>query len=132
MEDLRNQLFDAEEKIHLLETELDMKKINEGRMQDCIMTLRDREPHYATIRDSVTSLRSTGHESDHWHRPSSIQLPRKVHSVVSINTCEDREMRSRNDRKIATLPRGQVTEIEETVMISRRTSINNGIPTGIG
>lgn len=133
IEDLRNQLFDAEQKIHLLETELDMKKVNENNSKDLIFTLRDKEPQYASIRDSITSLRSLGRESDVRYRSNSTQIPRKVYSVTSVNTYVDREMNAKSDRKISTLPRTQqVTEIEETVTVSRRTSIANEIPTGIG
>lgn len=131
IEDLRNQLFDADQKIHILETELDMKRINESNRKDLIHRLHENDLQFSSVRDSVNSLRSMGRESDFRHRPSSTQLPRKVRSVTSVNTCGDRE--SRHERKISTLPRGRlVTEVEETLTISRRTSITNGIPTGIG
>lgn len=108
-----------------------MKRINEAQTKDFAISLRNKEPSYPSIRDSVSSLRSIGRESDVRYKPSSTQLQRKIHSVTSVNTCGDRELRNGNERKIATLPRGHVTEIEETLMISRRTSIN-GIPADIG
>lgn len=109
-----------------------MKRINEIHA----VSLRDKEPQYSLVRDSISSLRSIGHESD-IRKPGSTQLQRKVQSVSSVNTCGEREKfgdkwRYGNERKIATLPRGHVTEIEETLMISRRTSISNGLPTEIG
>lgn len=109
-----------------------MKRINEAHPKDFVVSLRNKEPPYPSIRDSVSSLRSTGREKDVRYRPSSTQLQRKVHSVTSVNICGDRELRNGNDRKIATLPRGHVTEIEEALIISRRTSISNGIPADIG
>lgn len=94
--------------------------------------IRSRDSQHHSIRDSVTSLRSLGRENEIKLRPDSINLPRKVQSVTSMNCYGERDVRHRYDRKIATLPRGNVAEIEETITISRRTSINGGIPTGIG
>lgn len=132
VEELRHQLFEAEQKIHLLQTELDMKEINESHSKDFAISVRPNEHQYPSMRDSISSVRSVGYEVDFRLRSSSTQLPRKVRSVTSVNAYEDREMKNGNDRKIATLPRGQVKEIEETITISKRTSISNAITPDIG
>lgn len=118
IEELRRQLFEAEQKIHLLETELDMKKFSEAHSKEFAVSVRHNENQYPSVRDSICSVKSVAYEVDLKYRPSSTQLQRKVQSVTSVNTYEDREINIGNVRKMVTLPRGHVNEIEESNQIT--------------
>lgn len=56
----------------------------------------------------------------------SNQLTRRAKSSTTIQVAGQK-----GERKMATLPRSNFTEVEETITISRRTSIN-GVPSSIG
>nr|CAI5848925.1 unnamed protein product [Callosobruchus analis] len=125
VEDLRQSLAEAEERVQLLETELEMFKIKEVQMQkvsfsrDSIRSAKDLQ--LECIRPSG-SLQSLGRESKVMPAPNSTQMSRKVKSVATMQSVSDRGTRCMQDRKITTLPRSRV-DIEETVTVSRRTSI---------
>lgn len=58
-------------------------------------------------------------------QPDFNQLAKKVKTTTMQVTGQ------RSERKTSTLPRSNFAEVEETVTISRRTSIN-GVPSSIG
>ncbi|CAH1116630.1 unnamed protein product [Phaedon cochleariae] len=133
VKDLRSELFEAEQKIHMLETERDMMRIRESTSQrnvhssrESLQSLRGKEKPRDSVRSSITSLRSTDIRS----RPNSEQIIRKVKSVSTMQPTHREKGNVINDRKTTMLPPPNVTEIEETITFSRRTSIN-GIPTNI-
>ncbi|VEN41750.1 unnamed protein product [Callosobruchus maculatus] len=126
VEDLRQSLAEAEERVQLLETELDMFKIKEAQMQKVTFSSRDsirsaKDLHLDSMRPSG-SLQSLGRESKVMPAPNSTQMSRKVKSVSTMQSVSDRGTRCIQERKITTLPRSRV-DIEETVTVSRRTSI---------
>lgn len=98
--------------------------------KESLLSLRDKE-HISSVRDSISSLRSVGNEKEIRNKPNCGSLIRKDQSVSSGNLPHEKDLLLRNDRQRTTSTRGCVAEIEETVTISRRTSIN-GVPASIG
>nr|CAH7761584.1 unnamed protein product [Callosobruchus chinensis] len=110
----------------LLETELEMFKIKEAQMQKVTFFSRDsirsaKDLQLDSMRPSG-SVQSLGRESRVMPAPNSTQMSRKVKSVSTMQSVSDRGTRCIQERKITTLPRSRV-DIEETVTVSRRTSI---------
>ncbi|KAJ8934122.1 hypothetical protein NQ314_013581 [Rhamnusium bicolor] len=135
IEDLRSELFEAEQKIHLLETERDMLRMKEARSQqtvyssrESLRSLKGKDAECDSVHNSVTSLKSTGRDNRVTNSLNPNQLTRRVKSTTTIHPPVHKSI---NDRKICTLPRSNVTEVEETITISKRTSIN-GVPSSIG
>ncbi|XP_050498375.1 repetitive organellar protein-like [Diabrotica virgifera virgifera] len=121
IEDLRNDLFEAQQKLHMLETERDMLRINEAQMNRNVQasreSLRSIPDARDSIRSSVTSLRSIGTKN----RMETVQMVQRGKSTsTSVLPRQNREV----ERKTVTLPR-RVAELQETVTISRRTSLTN-------
>lgn len=84
IEDLRSDLSETERKAHLLETKLEMQKINESKSQRSIQqskqsltSLRSRHEQSESVRGSLTSLRSFGRDNDMKTRKESMQLVKK-------------------------------------------------------
>ncbi|CAH1987154.1 unnamed protein product [Acanthoscelides obtectus] len=126
VEDLRQSLAEAEEKVQLLETELEMFKIKEAQMQKVTFASRDsirsvNDLPLDSIRPSG-SLQSLGRGDRMMPAPSSTQLSRKVKSAAIMQSVSQKVTNNVQDRKLSTLPRARV-DIEETVTVSRRTSI---------